>query len=80
MVLLTSINEISHSKEALILYGHVQGFTIEITALCLYRYCEKLDTLLYLCYYELLTVQTKDNITLMSDTHTCVSGSTHLCE
>ena len=25
-VLLTPINEISHSKEMLILYGHVQGF------------------------------------------------------
>ena len=29
-VLLTPINEISHSKKALILYGRVQGFTIEL--------------------------------------------------
>ena len=31
-VLLASINKISHSKEVLILYGCVQGFTIELSA------------------------------------------------
>ena len=30
-VLLTPINEISHSKKALILYRRVQGFTIELS-------------------------------------------------
>ena len=31
-VLLTPINKISHSKRALILYGRVQGFMIELSA------------------------------------------------
>ena len=53
-MLLTPINEISHSKEVLILYGHVQEFTIELSAVCLYGLYGKLDTLLYLKNYELL--------------------------
>ena len=56
-MLLTAINEISHSKEALILYGCVQGFTIEISAVCLYGLYGKLDTLLHLYYYELVILQ-----------------------
>ena len=36
-MLLTPINKISHSKEALILYGRVQGFTIELSTVCLYK-------------------------------------------
>ena len=47
-MLLTLINEISHSKKTLILYGRVQGFTNELSAVCLYRLYGKLDTLLHL--------------------------------
>ena len=43
-VLLTPMNEISHSKKLLILYGRVQGFTV----VCLYRLYGKLDTLLHI--------------------------------
>ena len=47
-MLLTLINEISHSKKALILYGRVEGFTIELSAVCLYGLYGKLDTLLHI--------------------------------
>ena len=47
-MLLTPINEISHSKEALIYYGCIQGFMIELSAVCLYGLYGKLDTLLHL--------------------------------
>ena len=53
-MLLTPINDISHSKKVLILYGHVQGFMIELSTVCLYRLYGKLDTLLHLYFYELL--------------------------
>ena len=33
---------------------YIQGFTIELSAVCLYRLYGKLDTLLHLYYYELL--------------------------
>ena len=57
-VLLTPINEISHSKEALILYGRVQEFMIELSTVCLCGLHGKLDTLLHLYYYELLMYHT----------------------
>ena len=57
-VLLTSINEIGHSKEALILYRHVQGYTTELSAVCLYRLYEKLDTLLHIYNHGLLVIIT----------------------
>ena len=47
-MLLIAINEISHSKKVLILYGHVQGFTIDLSTVCLYGLYGKLDTLLHL--------------------------------
>ena len=47
-VLLTPINKISHSKKVIILYRHVQGFTIEFSAVYLYGLYGKLDTLLHL--------------------------------
>ena len=41
-------------KEVLILYGRVQGFTIELSTVCLHWLYGKLDALLHLYYYELL--------------------------
>ena len=55
-MLLTPINEMSHSKEALILYRCVQGFMIELSAVCLYGLYGKLDTLLHIYYYEFLVL------------------------
>ena len=47
-VLLPPINKISHSKKALISYGRVQGFTIELSAVCLCGLYGQLDTLFHL--------------------------------
>ena len=58
-MLLTAINEITDSKEALILNGRVQGFMIELSLVCLYGLYWKLDTLLQLYYYELLMIFSK---------------------
>ena len=58
-MLLTAINEITNSKEALIENGRVQGFIIELSTVCLYGLYGKLDTLLQLYYFELLVIFSK---------------------